>query len=113
MCSRTIQSTGFTPAARMRTSALPRVALGIATSSNWILSAPPNSWMRTAFMSTSRRAGLVDRRRFALADLAQRLGASLAGGLRDVREADHALRDVAFAHAHPRDVIACHQIGGT
>src|SRR5438105_8347602 len=49
-CSRTIQSTGLTPAARIRTSALPRVTLGVATSSSWTRSGPPNMWMRTAFM---------------------------------------------------------------
>src|SRR5207253_2498524 len=49
-CSRTIQSTGLTPAARIRTSALPRVTFGVATSSSWTRSEPPNLWMRTAFM---------------------------------------------------------------
>src|SRR5438128_11340248 len=51
-CSRTIQSTGLTPAARIRTSALPRVTLGVATSSSWTRCGPPNSWMRTAFMGS-------------------------------------------------------------
>ena len=51
-CSRTIQSTGLTPAARICTSALPRVTLGVATSSSWTRSGPPNSWMRTAFMGS-------------------------------------------------------------
>src|SRR2546430_11606985 len=39
----------------MRTSAFPRVTLGIATSSSWTRSGPPNSWMRTAFMVSSGR----------------------------------------------------------
>src|SRR5437763_1098028 len=51
-CSRTIQSTGLTPAAWIRTSALPRVTLGVSTSSSWTRSGPPNSWMRTAFMGS-------------------------------------------------------------
>ena len=53
----------------------------------------------------------MDGWRLALAHLAQCLGAALALGLHNVRQADHALEDVALADTHPRDVAACHQVG--
>src|SRR4051812_3825411 len=52
-------STGFTPAARTRTTTSPAPAFGSGTSSSFNTAAPPNSCTRIAFIVFSRSAEAV------------------------------------------------------